>query len=79
VTRIAISVPESRGWRGLINHPVWAAESVWDVLSGGCRGYIHDLRRLERQLANAGFRPLAGHRGHIGLWYVGVYERRASS
>lgn len=78
VSRIAISVPESRGWRGLINHPLWAAENVWDLWKGGCRGYVHDLRRIERQLAQAGFRPVAGRGGHIGLWFVGVYERAAS-
>ena len=75
INRIAISVPESRGWRGLINHPLWRLENVWDLLHGGCRGYVHNLRRLERQLAQAGFRPLAGRSGHIGLWFVGVYER----
>jgi len=74
-TRVAISVPESRGWRGLINHPLWRVENVWDLLRGGCRGYVHDLRRIERQLGQAGFRRLAGRGVHIGLWYVGVYER----
>src|SRR5262245_10627144 len=37
--RIAISVPESRGWRGLVNRPMWFAEFAWDRLRGGCRGY----------------------------------------
>jgi SAM-dependent methyltransferase len=71
--RIGISVPESRGWRGAANHVVWRAENVWDMLRGGCRGYVHDLRRIERRLAGAGFRRGASR--HIGLWHVGVYDR----
>lgn len=73
--RLAISIPESRGWRGLVNRPLWAAEAAWDTLTGGCRGYVHDIRRIERQLAQAGFRALPGRQGHSGLWYIGVYER----
>ena len=72
-SRIAVSVPESRGWRGLINRPMWAAENVWDLLHQGCRGYVHDVRGIERRLASAGFRGISS--GHVGLWHVGVYER----
>ncbi len=71
--RIGISLPESRGWRGLINRPLWAAESVWDRLTGGCRGYVHDLRRIETRLSAAGFRPTTSAR--VGLWHIGIYER----
>lgn len=71
--RIAISVPESRGWRGLINRPKWAAENIWDRVRGGSRGYVHDLHRIERRLADAGFTPTAST--HVGLWHVGVYDR----
>ena len=71
--RIAITVPESRGWRGLVNRPLWMVEFAWDRLRGGCRGYVHDLRRIERRLAEAGFEPAASAR--IGLWYIGVYDR----
>jgi predicted TPR repeat methyltransferase len=71
--RIALTVPESRGWRGLLNCPMWALEAVWDVWRGGCRGYVHDLRRIERRLADAGFRT--AHTSRIGLWFIGVYER----
>jgi 2-polyprenyl-3-methyl-5-hydroxy-6-metoxy-1,4-benzoquinol methylase len=72
-SRIAISVPESRGWRGLLNRPMWAAENVWDLLHQGCRGYVHDVRAIERRLASAGFR--AHSSGHVGLWHVAVYSR----
>jgi 2-polyprenyl-3-methyl-5-hydroxy-6-metoxy-1,4-benzoquinol methylase len=74
-SRVAISVPESRGWRGLLNRPMWLAENVWDLLTGGCLGYVHDLRRIERRLAAAGFRPRVAT--HVGLWHVAVYERPA--
>lgn len=71
--RIAISVPESRGWRGLINRPKWALEDVWDLVNGRCRGYVHDLRRIERTLADAGFVRTTSSR--VGLWHIGVYDR----
>lgn len=75
--RIAIAVPESRGWRGLVNRPLWFAEFVWDRMQGGCRGYVHDLRRIERRLAAAGFAPAGSDR--IGLWHVGIYDRPKTS
>lgn len=71
--RVAITAPESRGWRGLLNRPMWAAENVWDLMHGGCRGYVHDLRRFERRLIRAGFRRSGSD--HIDLWFVGVYDR----
>jgi magnesium-protoporphyrin O-methyltransferase len=75
--RIVISVPESRGWRGLVNRPLWFAEFIWDRVHGGCRGYVHDLRRIERRLAAAGFELAASER--LGLWHIGVYERPKTS
>lgn len=71
--RIGLTAPESRGWRGLVNRPLWAAENLWDLVRGGCRGYVHDLRRVERRLAEAGFLPAT--RICVGLWHVAVYER----
>ncbi len=72
--RIALSLPESRGWRGLVNRPFWALEyHGWDRWHGGCRGYVHDLRRIERRLADAGFRLSRSDR--IGLWHIGIYDR----
>jgi len=75
--RIAISVPESRGWRGLLNRPMWAAENMWDLLHDGCRGYVHDVRHIERRLAAAGFGPPTA--GHVDLWHYGVYVREPRS
>jgi magnesium-protoporphyrin O-methyltransferase len=71
--RIAITGPESRGWRGLVNRPLWTIEFAWDRLNGGCRGYVHDLRRIERRLAAAGYEPAGTAR--TGLWFLGLYER----
>ncbi|MGH2379753.1 MAG: methyltransferase domain-containing protein, partial [Candidatus Limnocylindria bacterium] len=71
--RIVLSVPESRGWRGLLNRPMWAAENVWDLLHGGCRGYVHDVRRIERRLAASGFVLTAA--GHVDLWHFATYSR----
>lgn len=71
--RIALSVPESRGWRGLVNRPLWMGEYAWDRWRGGCRGYVHDLRRIERRLAAAGFMPAGSDR--VGLWHIGAYDR----
>ncbi len=75
--RIAIAVPESRGWRGLVNRPLWLAEFAWDRWQGGCRGYVHDLRRIERRLAAAGFQPAGSDR--LGLWHIGIYDRPKTS
>jgi magnesium-protoporphyrin O-methyltransferase len=71
--RIAITLPESRGWRGPVNHVVWRAENLWDLLQGGCRGYVHDVRRIERRLREGGFERARSR--HVGLWYIGVYDR----
>jgi magnesium-protoporphyrin O-methyltransferase len=73
--RIAISVPESRGWRGLLNRLIWGAKSRWDEIHGGCRGYVHDLTRIEAALAAAGFHAVGPSSRHIGRWCIGVYQR----
>lgn len=69
---VLLSVPESRGWRGLVNRVLWGFEAAWDTLRGGCRGYVHDVRRLERRLAESGLRRSDSL--HLGLWYLGRYE-----
>jgi magnesium-protoporphyrin O-methyltransferase len=71
--RIGLTAPESRSWRGLLNRPLWLAENIWDLWRGGCRGYVHDLRRVERRLASGGFLPVRTRR--VGLWHVARYER----
>ena len=74
-SRIALSVPESRGWRGMVNQPMWTVEATWDRLTGGCPGYVHSVSHIERRLREAGFVELPGRR-HRGVWYVGVFEPR---
>lgn len=74
--RVALSVPESRGLNGLVNRVLWRAENVLDFFSGGCYGYVHDLRRIERRLASAGF--AASSVARVGLWHVGIYDRTAA-
>jgi SAM-dependent methyltransferase len=72
--RIAFSVPESRGWRGIVNRPLWFAENVINfVLRPYCPGYVHDIRTIEARLRQAGFRRLRS--GHSHLWYLAVFER----
>jgi len=71
--RVALSVPESRGWRGAVNRLRWHAENVWDFFSGGCPGYVHDVRHIERRLAEAGFRR--SRSAHHRRWYCAVYDR----
>jgi magnesium-protoporphyrin O-methyltransferase len=72
--RLALSVPESRGARGLANHILWRMENLVDLLRGDrCPGYVHDIRRMHRRLTDAGLR-LRSERP-TGLWYTAVFER----
>jgi SAM-dependent methyltransferase len=72
--RLALSVPESRGMRGLANHVLWRMEDLFDTLRGDrCPGYVHDIRRMHRLLTDAGLR-LRSERP-TGLWYTAVFER----
>ncbi len=73
--RIAITIPESRGWRGSLSRVRWSAKTAWDELRGGCRGYVHDLKTIEAHLARAGFRPSVSLPSHHGLWFIGIYQR----
>lgn len=72
--RLAFSVPESRGWRGVLNAIGWGLENLWKVTVSPdrCRGYVHDVNRIEHHLEAAGFRKLRS--GHRGLWYSAVFR-----
>lgn len=72
--RLAFSVPESRGWRGVLNSIGWGLENLWKGLVNPdhCRGHVHDVKNIEQHLEAAGFRRLRS--AHRGLWYAAVFE-----
>jgi magnesium-protoporphyrin O-methyltransferase len=74
-SRIAIIVPESRGWRGVINAVTWGAENLWKSIAWRetCAGHVHDVSAIELSLETAGFK-LIDKRRHA-LWYAAVYQR----
>ena len=76
-TRIAYSVPESDGWRRIVHRVMWWAEDSWHTLCGfrPSPGYWHSIRRIESQLAAAGFRPPLQWR--FRLWRMAIFERAA--
>jgi SAM-dependent methyltransferase len=76
--RLAFTVPESRGWRGLVNTTWWTVENLARavVRPDACRGYVHAVASIERRLEDAGFRKLRS--GRCGLWYAAVFEREPS-
>jgi SAM-dependent methyltransferase len=78
-TRIAYSVPESDGWRRIVHRAMWWAEDSWQTLRGlrPSPGYWHSIRRIDSQLAAAGFRPTA--RWRFRLWRLAIFDRAASS
>lgn len=74
-TMYAFSVPESRGFWGLVARARWF---VFD-LAARLRGedhprFIHERTDVEAKVLAAGFRPL--HTGRHFVWFVGVYARR---
>lgn len=69
----AFSVPESRGLRGLWNRLAYGLEGAWDCIRRQPRSWLHDIDRIHRRLAAAGFRLDAS--GREGKWYLAVYRR----
>ncbi|MDH4333853.1 MAG: class I SAM-dependent methyltransferase [Chloroflexota bacterium] len=75
-TTFAMSVPESRGLRGVWNRLTYPLGNLLDRLRGKDPVYLHDVRRIEARLLATGFRL---HRGEwVGKWYVGIYQRPAA-
>jgi hypothetical protein len=76
--RIAFSVPESGGWRGLVTRFFVTLENkVLDRFrKRPCPNFIHDVRKIEARLAAAGFSRLRS--AHVGLWYTAVWDRASS-
>ena len=76
--RLAFAVPESRGWRGLLNRVGWGAENLWGSAfrRSMCPGHVHDLDGIHGILVDAGLQMSS--EAHRGLWYAAVFERRTS-
>ncbi len=75
-SRVAFSVPIWRGWKGWINRLGWALENIPSRLFGrACPTFVHDISRVERTLAAAGFSRTATDT--LGLWYAAVWDRSA--
>lgn len=72
--RVAFSVPNSRGWRGLLNQVLWRSSNIPLHFGGsGCPGFVHSVDAIERRLAAAGFALRGADR--LGLWYAAVWDR----
>jgi SAM-dependent methyltransferase len=71
----AMTVPESRGLRGVGNLVVYTLGGLLDYVRGEERVYLHDVRRMERRLSAAGFG--LDHAERIGKWHLGIYLRPA--
>jgi SAM-dependent methyltransferase len=70
----AFTVPESRGWRGLLSRAEEWLENIWNNVRGcPCPGYVHDIAAIERALQAAGFRRT--YFGRVRLWHIGVFAR----
>jgi hypothetical protein len=56
---------------------MWWAEDSWQALRGlrPSPSYWHSIRRIDSQLAAAGFRPTAQWR--FRLWRLAIFERAA--
>ena len=75
--RVAFSVPNSRGFRGLMNKIGWWLENVPTWLRGNaCPTFVHDINRIERILGRAGFARSRDAR--LGLWYAAVWDQPAA-
>jgi magnesium-protoporphyrin O-methyltransferase len=73
----ALSLPSSRGLRGIAARMAFWAENVWRwVKRDPFRSHVHDLDRIEPMLAEHGFAPRS--RVHRLIWHVAVHERPAA-
>lgn len=72
--RLIFSVPHDRGWRGAVNKLIVTAENLINRFRGRpCPGYNHNIGRIERRIAAAGFSRRTA--ATFGLWYAAVWER----
>lgn len=76
-SRIALSVPTSRGLPGLANKVMWGLESfLTRFQKDECPGYVHSLDDIERRLSWAGFHRRSSD--STLLWYTAVWDRPAA-
>jgi SAM-dependent methyltransferase len=74
-SRYAFSVPESRGLRGFVNRATaWLEDLTSALRRRPCPSYVHDIRRIEQRLTEAGYRRIQA--ATAGLWYIAVFERQ---
>ena len=78
-SRVAFSVPTSRGVRGRANKIAWGLES-WltrtPLQRGSCPGYVHELDDIEGRLGAGGFKRRSSRTDW--LWYTCVWERTSA-
>ena len=68
------SLPESRGVRGALFRASIFLENAWRaVRRDPFRAYVHDVRKIDARVREAGFHPLS--RTRHWLWHVAVYTR----
>ncbi len=73
---VALSLPHSRGLRGLIARLLIGAENAWRRLRGDpFRAFVHDVTRVRDTLANNGFSPVAQR--DRWMWHAAIFERRS--
>ena len=74
-SRFAFSVPNSRGWRGIVTKILIPLEFVVTTLQRiPCPAYVHSLDTIEGRLKAEGFSLRSRT---IGFWYTAVWERPA--
>ena len=72
--RIAFSLPESSGWRGLVTRFFVTLENATDRFRPRpCPNFIHDVRKIEARLTAAGFMLVRDAR--TSMWYLAVWDR----
>lgn len=77
-SRVAFSVPTSRGLPGLANRLAWGLEArLSRFREGWYAGYVHSVDDIERRLAAAGFRRRSTD--STFLWYTAVWDRPATA
>jgi hypothetical protein len=62
-----------------VNRAIWFVEDSWQALVGlrPSPGYFHSIRRIDAQLAAAGFRPM--QRWRFRLWRLAIFDRPGST